>query len=130
MHASETNTYVTGDQDLLRDSGAGDFIRPAWSLMRKRRNGWVTNDLLVWCDECLQWSCLGLCEEEQVAGYIAERCQYCECRIAGATYCMGMAEGELAKMLQRYPSKRMKHTPPPVRRVYPVVAVEKEAVCP
>jgi hypothetical protein len=30
---------------------------------------------------------------------------------------------ELAKMLQRYPSSRMKHTPPPVRRFYSMVAV-------
>jgi len=42
-------------------------------------------------------------------------------------YCMGMIGGELAKMLQRYPSSRIKHAPPAVRRVYPVVVEEKEA---
>jgi hypothetical protein len=35
-------------------------------------------------------------------------------------YCMGMADGELAKMLQRYPSARMKYTPPLLRRVSPI----------
>jgi hypothetical protein len=73
----------------------------------------------VWCDECLQWNCHGLCDDE-VEGYITARGEHCPCKSGEAMYCMGMAEGELAKMLQRYLSARMKHTPPPVRRVYPI----------
>jgi hypothetical protein len=123
MQAGEIERYVTDDQDLLREVGTGDFLKPAWGLPRERRNGWVTYDRFVWCDECLQWNCHCLREEEQVEGYITQHYPHCECRIGSAIYCMGMAERELAKMLKRYPSSRMKHTPPLVRRVRPVMAL-------
>lgn len=114
MHASEIERNITGDHRLLRNLGPHDYLKPARGL--------------VWCDECLQWNCHGLCDDEQVAGKIAARVEHCPCEGDGVIYCMGMADGEVAKLLQRYPSSRMKHAPPPVRRVYPVV-VETEALC-
>jgi hypothetical protein len=118
IEACELERCVTGDERLLRDVGVSDFLKPAWGLLRQRRIGWVTYNRFVWCDECLQRNCHGLHEEEEVAGRIIERYPHCECRIGSLIYSMGMAEGELAKMLQRYPSSRMMYTPPPLRRVY------------
>ena len=58
----------------------------------------------MWCDECLHWNCHSLHEEdEEVAGLIIKRYPNCECRIGKLIYSMGMADGELAKMLQTYP---------------------------
>lgn len=129
MHANEPRQYITGDQRLLREVGTTDFLRPAWGVVRQRRDGCVTHDLMAWCEECLQWKCHDdLHEEEQVAGRITERGEYCDCRIGGGMYCMGMADGELAKMLQRYPSARMKYTPPSLRRVSPVMALLKGSI--
>jgi len=114
-------------QRLLRDLGPHDYIKPAWgtaaravSAAARATWGAPEGDLFVWCDECLQWNCHGLCDGE-VEGYITARCPHCPCKSGEVMYCMGMADAELAKVLQRYStSTRAKHTPPPVRRVYPV----------
>jgi hypothetical protein len=120
IEMSEVRLYVTGDERLLRHVGVSDFLKPAWRLLRQRRIGWVTCDRFVWCDECLHWNCHSLHEEdEEVAGLIIKRYPNCECRIGSLIYSMGMADGELAKMLRLYPSSRMMNTPPPVRRVGP-----------
>jgi hypothetical protein len=108
---------VAGDSSWLPNLGPHDYLKPAWGLVRTRG---FEGDLFVWCDECLRWNRHGLCADEHDAGKITARGPHCQCHDEGLMYCMGMAEDELAKMLQRYPSDRMKHTPPPVRRVWPM----------
>jgi len=124
MHASEIIRPVAQHSSWLLNLGPHDYLKPAWGLVRTRDRG---TGLFVWCDECLSWNCHGLCDDERDAGKVTSRGPHCQSHDEGMIYCMGMIGGELAKMLQRYPSSRIKHAPPAVRRVYPVVVEEKEA---
>ena len=117
--------YVTNV--YCKPSDRTTYLKPAWGYERRYGRG-----LYCWCDGCLRWSVHRLGPCEHLEGWLTVRRMHCECRLLGGfIYCMGMAEGELAEFLKRYctgayPSWRAEHTPPPVRRVYPVAAEEKE----
>ena len=115
MHATEIERAVGRSHHVVRIMKPHDYLKPGWGLGPSR--GRPEGSLFVWCDGCLQWNRHGLSDDERREGSITDRAPHCACKLSEGIYCMGMASGELKKVLMRYPSSQ--HSPPQVRRVYP-----------
>ena len=112
--------------DIIAEFGTKNQSQIKWYLQREphdyMRPAWTYNKgLFVWCDEHLRWNQHGIAKEqgEETPGCITSRCPHHDDCLGDVYYCMGPADGELIKILKKYPQKKATHTAPKIRRVFP-----------